>query len=127
MVVVTRSRRDPSGAARDQLDAAPVSPDSHAPDGDDIGRRATLDGEHRGTQRQHRGRPEEGDRKAAAGQVAVAHEPDRDPVSQSCQQLPARLAQADDPNPGRTAGPDEPCLEGVVIDALHGRDGATDA
>ena len=74
-------------------------------------------------ERQHRRRPEERRRGAAAGQVAVADEPDARPVAQRRQQLAARLAQPDDADADRAARAHEPGLQVRVVDGLHRGDG----
>ena len=99
IVAVTRSRRVPSAGTSTGEDPAAVLADRLArTHGQRIGRHAALDGQHRRAHRQRRRGAEERDRRPAAGQVAVADEPDRDAVAQRLRA--ARGA----PRAGRRAG-----------------------
>ena len=126
IVPSTRSRRVPASGTCDRREASTIAPDARPPDADDVGRRAALDGEHRRAEREPGRGAEELDRHPAAGQVAVADEPDRGAGTERGEQLAARLAQADDADADRAAGAHEPALERGVVDGLHRRDGAAD-
>ena len=80
IVVVTRSRRVPSAGTSIGMSLPRKWPAAGAPDGHRVGRDAALDGQHRRPHRHRRRGPEQRDRDAAAGQVAIADEADRDAV-----------------------------------------------
>ena len=112
IVAVTRSRRDAVARAPRRARAdrgSGPTPMRRTPT--TYGRRAALDGEHRRSERQVGRCPEERHEHPAAGQVAVADEADRRPVAERGEQLAARLAQPDDADARRAAGPHEVGLE----------------
>ena len=79
-------------------EASTIPSDARPPDADDVGGRAALDGEHRRAERQPGRGAEQLDRHPAAGQVAVADEPDR------CAGTRARRAARGGPRAGRRCG-----------------------
>ena len=111
----------------DREDPAAVPATARAAHGHRIGRHPALDGQHRRTHRQRRGVAEQRDRRSAAGQVAVADEPDRDAVAERLEERPARLAEADQANAVPAAGAFVVGLHARVVERLHGRHGLADA
>ena len=115
-----RDRRRPRAGRGSASDAGP-------PDADHVERRAALDRQHRRAERQVRRCPEQRDREAAAGQVAIADQ--ARPRSRRGARRAARGAPRAGRRSGRPAAPrvrTKQSWSACVVDRLHRRDGATD-
>ena len=110
------------GRDRDLVEAAAVRQPARPPDAREVDRRAGVDREERGPDRDRRRRAEERHLDPAAADVAVGHEPDVLAALQRGRQLAARLAERHDPDAEHGPGPLEPALQLRVAERLHRRD-----